>query len=159
MLPMRAIILAVCLPAVLIGGCTAEYATENQFPAARITVRDSWKITGDLTGLGNAIDGDPATAAVSAASYTNAEITLDLGKVCMFNTVIVQHGSDENGFARRVSILTSVDGQEYTLRGASPGNRLVSYFVLVTPVVGRYVRLHVTVPGARPWSVAEIYLQ
>ena len=148
----------ILLPAMLCG-CEVDYSSREKFPAAEISPRSSWKVSGTLRGCENAIDSDPATAATTGHSYDNSVIIVDLGKICLFNTVIADHGSDEFGFCRRVAILTSIDGKKYTHRTAISGTRQVSFFNLVTPTLARYVRLQAIVPGNRPWSIAELYLQ
>ena len=141
------------------GGCDPEYNSRTKFPAAAISDRSIWKVSGGVRAPQNAIDDDLSTAAVTTHSYANRAIIIDLGKVCVFNTVIIEHGDDEFGFCRRVGISTSIDGQEYTQQAAGPGTRKVSIFALVRPVLGRYVRLQAIVPGSRPWSIAEVHLR
>lgn len=141
------------------GGCKPEYNSKTRFPAAAISDRSVWKASGGVRMPENAIDGSLSTAAVSGQSYENRAIVIDLSKVCLFNTIIVEHGSDEFGFCRRVGISTSIDGKKYTHRAAVPGTRKVSIFALVTPVLGRYIRLQAVVPGSRPWSIAEVHLR
>ena len=153
------VLLAAAVFGTIPGACTPEYEGRKTFPAARITPRARWQATGAFDSPELAIDGDRRTAAVSGDSYTNATITIDLGKTCMFNTVIVDHGPEEYGYCRRVSVLTSVNGKDFKARLSAPGTRRVTVFSLVTPVLGRYVRLQATVPGARPWSIGEVYLQ
>lgn len=141
------------------GGCNTEYDSGTKFPAAAISDRKTWRAGGGIRTPASAIDGDLSTAAVSGYSYENKAIVIDLGKVCLFNTIIIQHGNDGLGFCRRVGISTSLDGKDYTHRAAVPGTRKVSFFVLVTPVLARHVRLQAIVPGNRPWSIAEVHLR
>jgi len=148
--------LLICVAA---GGCNPEYDSRTKFPAAAISDRTTWKAGGSVRTPQNAIDGDLSTAAVTGYPYDNRSVVIDLGKVCVFNTIVVEHGSDEFGFCQRVGISTSIDGKEYTHRATVPGTRKVSIFALVTPVLGRYVRLQAIVPGSRPWSLAEVYLR
>lgn len=140
-------------------GCSPEYDSRTRFPAAAISDKKTWKAGGGIPTPASAIDGDLSTAAVSGYSYENKAIVIDLGKVCLFNTIIVEHGSDQYGFCGRVGISTSIDGKEYTHRAAMLGTRKVSIFLLVTPVLARHVRLQAVVPGNRPWSIAEVYLR
>ena len=141
------------------GGCDSEYSSRARFPAAAISDRSTWKAGGAVRMPQNAIDGNLSTAAVTGHTYDNRAILIDLGKVCLFNTIIIEHGNDEFGFCRRVGIWTSIDGKKYTHRAALPGTRRVSIFALVTPVLARYIRLQAVVPGNRPWSIAEVHLQ
>jgi hypothetical protein len=128
-------------------------------PGSSISPRRLWRAYGDLRDPGKAIDGDHSTAAVSGNPYPNAYIELDLGKACVFNRVVVEHGPDENGFPARMAVYTSLDGQAFILQGEVPGKRRVTNALLMAPVLARYVRLQAVSPGARSWSVAEIYLQ
>ena len=141
------------------GGCNPDYDSGTKFPAAAISDRKTWKAGGGVRTPASAIDGNLSTAAVTGYSYENKAIVIDLGKVCLFNMIIVEHGNDEFGFCRRVGIWTSIDGKEYTHRADVPGTRKVSIFALVTPVLARHVRLQAVVAGNRPWSIAEVYLQ
>lgn len=142
-----------------VGGCDPEYNSRTKFPAAAISERVTWKASGGVRAPQSAIDDDLSTAAITSYSYANRVIIIDLGKVCVFNTVIIEHGSDEFGFCRRVGISTSIDGKEYTQQIAGPGTRRVSIFAVIRPVLGRYVRLQAIVPGNRPWSIAEVHLR
>jgi hypothetical protein len=147
--------------AVLASGCdsTAEEGGGAPSPGSVITPRNTWRASGDLRDPAKAIDGDLSTAAVSGNPYANAHIELDLGKPCLFNRLVVEHGPDEHGFPARMAVFTSLDGQTFTSQGEFSGKRHVTNVVLITPVLARYVRLQAVSPGARPWSVAEVYLQ
>lgn len=127
--------------------------------ASAVSKRSNWRIGGDLRDLQNAIDGDFTTAAVSRDDYANATITIDLGKVCLFNTVVIDHGPNELGFCRRVALLTSSDGMTFTHRHIVGGTRRVTIVCFITPTLARYVRLEAVLPGSRPWSVGEVYMQ
>ena len=140
-------------------GCDGQYNSSRRFPAAAISPKQTWKASGGLRTPENAIDGRLSTAAQTGHSYANRSIVIDLGKVCMFNTIIIEHGNDEFGYCRRVGIYTSIDGKEYTHRTSLPGTRRVSIFALVTPVLGRYIRLQAVTPGNSSWSIAEVHLR
>jgi hypothetical protein len=106
-----------------------------------------------------AIDQNVATAAVSSAPDGKGTITIDLSKPCLFNMVVIEHGGNEMGFARRVAVLTSLDGEIFTQRYAGLGTRRVTVLYLGAPVLARFVRLRALVAGDQAWSVAEVYLQ
>ncbi len=145
----------------LVAGCEpAEPETEavHKYPAARISPKNTWTIKGDLGDISAAIDGNPSTAAISTEVYANSTLILDLGKTCMFNTILIEHG-DEMGFCRRMSVSTSIDGKTYTMRTIGPGNRKTSIIALVTPVLARYVQIKALIPGNNAWSISEIDLQ
>jgi hypothetical protein len=140
-------------------GCDGPDPLGGGSPGAPITPRKTWRASGDLREPGKALDGDLSTAAVSGNPYANAYIELDLGKACLFNRVVVEHGPDEHGFPARMAVYTSLDGNSFTLQGEVPGKRRVTNALLMTPLLARYIRLQAVSPGVRPWSVAEIYLQ
>jgi len=128
---------------------------------AKITPRTMWRVVGSggIEGAARALDDDRDTAAVSGASYEKAYVTIDLGKVCLFNMVAIDHGPSEYGFCERVAVLTSLDGGAYTPRQSEPGTRRVSIVSLIRPVLARYVRIRADAESGRPWSIAEVYLQ
>ena len=130
-----------------------------EISSSDITPRSTWRASGDLREPAKAIDGYLSTAAVSGNNYTNAYIGLDLGKVCLFNRIIVDHGPDEHGYPARMAVYTSLDGQNFTLQGEFAGKRSVTNALLLTPVLARYIRLQAVAPGLKPWSVAEIAIQ
>lgn len=142
-----------------VGGCTSPIYEDGRSQAAAISPRTVWQASGDMRGLQAAIDGDVGTAAVSAASDGGGSITLDLGKPCVFNMVVIEHGAGEFAFARRVALLTSLNGISFTQRYSVLGTRRVTILCPAGPILARYVRLQATVPGDLPWTVAEIYLQ
>jgi len=112
-----------------------------------------------LKDVSLAADGATATASVTMHnSYEGAELTIDLGRPCVFNHVAVEHGPDEFGFARQVALLTSSDGRNFQEQRRVAGQRKVTNILLVKAALARYIRLRVAVPGNRPWSVAEVVL-
>jgi len=151
----------IALAAAWLGGCGGPiYGRQSgSLPTASITDRATWQISGTLKNLPSAIDGDVATSAVSFPAGGNGVVTLDLGKPCVFNLIVVDHGPSEMGYAARLAVLTSLDGQKFTRRHVASGTRRVSLLNIVTPTLARYVRLQVVQPGALPWSVGDVYLQ
>jgi hypothetical protein len=149
--------LALLLWAIL--GCSGlpDYQTHS----SEISPRAKWIIVGTrgIEDAAKALDGDRGTAAVSGASYDKAHITIDLGKVCLFNMVVIDHGPNEYGFCGRVAVLTSLDNNAYTPRRSEPGTRRVSIVSLIKPELARYVRIRADAEGSRPWSLGEIYLE
>ncbi|MFW6133196.1 MAG: discoidin domain-containing protein [Planctomycetota bacterium] len=147
----------------LAAGCAPSdlYRNTRQFTSGTLTPRSDWQATGrgfDKPAL--AIDDEPLTVARTSRRYGNAHLTLDLGEVCLFNMVIIDHGgTDEMGFAGRVAVLTSIDGEKFTRCAAAPGTRRITIIPIVTPILARYVRIQAVSPGGRPWSVAEVHLQ
>ncbi len=154
----RVIATAGLVSAVLGGGCGGPTYDTGRAEAAAISPRSAWQATGDLRSVAAAIDQNVATAAVSIETTGRGTITIDLSKPCLFNMVIIEHGADEMGFAPRLAVLTSMDGQTYTQRYLGVGTRRVTILYLGGPVLARYVRLRALTAGQRPWSVAEVYL-
>jgi hypothetical protein len=130
-----------------------------QSPGAVLSERSTWRADGDLDDVNKAIDGNILTIARSTFENPTANLTIDLGKPCVFNRIIIEHGQDEFGYCDRFAVLTSMDGRNYTQQTEMSGVRKVTNVVLVTPVMARYVRLQVTVPGPQPWAVAEVIFQ
>ena len=134
-------------------------STTGGYLGADISKKNTWLARGDLQNPSAAIDGDMATAARSDYDYSGATITIDLGRPCLFQTVIVDHGAGEHGHASTVAVSTSADGKNFIDRHVSPGKRRVTILCLPKPVLARYLRLWVKSPGVQPWNIAEIYLQ
>ena len=149
--------LSLLLWAVLGCGGLPDYQTDS----SRISSRAKWTVVGTrgIEDAAKALDGDRDTAAVSSASYDKAHITIDLGKVCLFNMVVIDHGPSEYGFCGQVAVLTSLDNSAYTPRQSAAGTRRVSIVSLIKPHLARYVRIRADVEGSRPWSLGEIYLE
>ncbi len=143
-------------------GCEDDPAFDPaaQAAAAGVTPRSQWQVRGrDIQDAELAIDGNMATRATTSSSYGSAALTIDLGDPSLFNMLVLEHGSDDMGFAQRVGVSTSLDGQSYTRRAIAPGNRRVTIVCIVTPVLARYVRIEAMKPGQRPWSLAEVQLK
>lgn len=143
-----------------VSGCAdTVYSRSSQAATASVSHYKSWTITGDLNDLPAAIDDNVNTAAVSKSYYSNAYFTIDLGKPCVFNTVILDHGFQFDGYCRRTAVYISADGKNFQYQYAVPGTRRVTILNWVTPVMARYVRVQALAPGEKPWSVAEVYVQ
>ncbi len=140
-------------------GCGSGYVEGPRFAQGTVTPKRKWKVSGSLSNPDRVLDGDAFSAAFSARYYNAGELTIDLGEMCMFNMVVIDHGSEEMGFCRRVAVETSVNGKDFTKRAEVSGTRRVTVISIVTPTLARHVRLKVISPGERRWSVAEIYLQ
>ena len=143
-------------------GCEGDPAFDPaaQAAAAGIAPRSQWQVRG--RGVDNAelaIDGNMATRATTSSSYRDAALTIDLGDPSLFNMLVLEHGAEGMGFAQRVGVSTSLDGQSYTRRAIAPGNRRVTIVCIVTPVLARHIRIEAMQPGQRPWSLAEIQLK
>ncbi len=141
-------------------GAPAIYTpTGGGYLGAEISPKNSWAVRGHLANPPAAADGNLATFARSDYAYRGAELTIDLKKVCLFQTVIIDHGIHEHEYCPRTAVATSVDGAIFTDRLAAPGTRRVTVLCLPGPVLARYLRLRAEVPGPRPWSIAEVYVQ
>ena len=145
----------------LVSGCVSSpiYNASEEHPIGRVSDRRVWRASGDLMTPAAAIDGDLATTATDPRRRANAYLTIDLGKPCMFNLVIVDHGLNQFGFSRRMLVLTSMDGKTFTQRHAVPGTRRITAALLPKFVLARYLRLQAAVSGPRPWSIAEVFIQ
>jgi hypothetical protein len=147
----------------LAGGCdsvTPIYrASTGGFAGSDISPKGTWTATGSLSNPQAALDEDLATAARSDLRVAEPELTLDLKRLCLFQTVIVEHGAEPNGHGRTVSVSTSEDGRLFLQRHVGPGTRRVTILCLPVPVLARYVRLKAAGSGSMPWNVAEVYLQ
>jgi len=143
-------------------GCdTAPIYTEHDRDRAigKVPDRARWQATGTVSDAPKAIDGNVNTAAVAGNGVESPSLMIDLGKEAILNMVVLDHGRNEFGFARQVAVSTSVDGRRFIRRHTSPGTRRVSSLLLVSPVLARYIRLDVIVPGTSPWSVGEVHVQ
>ncbi len=158
----RAASLAVTIGVFLIGGCidSGIYDTEEGGSlVGKLTPRETWKVTGNINEPDKAIDGNLATAAVNVEGVNPAWLTVDLGKQCLFNLAVIDHGRNQYGFARRIAVYTSDDGKEFTHRHTVSGKRRVTAILLPHFVLARYVRFQVVSPGDKPWSIAELFFQ
>ena len=154
---------SVLATAAMLGGCDNVYPiyqpTTGGHAGAHITPKQSWSARGTVRDVGFAIDDDVNTAARSDLRQNDAELVIDLKQLCLFQTVIIEHGSERDGHPRAVSVATSTDGKTFQERHVGPGTRRVTILSLPAPVLARYVRLKVATPGLQAWNVAEVYLQ
>ena len=142
-----------------VAGCAGSYEHGATGLASAVTSRSEWRVSGDLREIVRAVDGQRGSAARAENGRSNTQITIDLGKTCLFNLVVVDHGPNEHGFCGRVALLTSLDGRSFTRRTVIQGTRRVTIFSLVTPTLGRHIRLQAIEAGSEPWSIGEIYVQ
>ena len=157
---LRVAVCAVCLSLPFLGGCASQIYSHQPQVSVNVSPCTSWAITGDhMNNVQWAIDDVLVTAATSDAYYTSAAVTVDLGKPCVFNMVVLDHGIERDGYARRTAVYISMDGKNYQYQYAVPGTRRVTILNWVTPVMARYVRVQAIAPGDRPWSIAELYVQ
>ncbi len=147
--------------AAMAGGCGvgAIYNDPQGSMVGSVSPRAEWAISGDLPNIRTAVDGDVNTCAVSGPAYANSQFTVDLGRPCLFNMVVVDHGPNRDGYPTRLGVLTSNDGKEFVFRHAAPGCRRATTLLMFTPVLARYVRIQALQEGRHPWSVAEVYVQ
>jgi len=163
---MRYVTTWLCLVTALVliasGGCDVpriySQRTDQMF-GAKISPKTQWRASGSVTKPAAAIDGNLDTIARSSYRLAGADLTIDLKGACVFQMIIIDHGSEQTGCARRVGVATSTDGRGFKDRYAGPGARRVTHLLLPKPVLARYVRLKVITPGRRPWAIGEIYIQ
>ncbi len=141
-------------------GCGGElYNDGRRFMPGRISPRGQWVVTSsDLSNPSLVADGNRHTAATSSSRYAHAELTIDLGKECLFNMVAIDHGLKETGYPRTVAVLTSSDGVNFTQQATAPGLRRVTTILLVRAELARYVKIKTVVAGSEPLSIGEVYL-
>ena len=125
----------------------------------RIPSVGQWSAAGTVSNPAQAIDGNIHTAATAANHDANSHLTIDLGKICGFNMVVIDHGREEHGFALRVEVKVSQDGRGFTTVYRGTGTRRVSTFLLDRYRLARFVRIEAAAPGAKPWSIAELHFQ
>jgi hypothetical protein len=145
-----------------LGGCVQQIVpdtpTRNGLNA--VSDRRTWRATGvGIAHPERAIDGDLTTYAVTGPAYQDAYLTIDLGKPCLFNLVRIDHGADQTGCCRRVAVLTSMNGRDFTYRYAVDDIERIATLFLPSPMLARYVRLQVVIQGDKPWAIAEVYLE
>ncbi|MBI5723063.1 MAG: discoidin domain-containing protein [Planctomycetes bacterium] len=133
-------------------GCNPNYGRQL---LGSIPEKNTWVISGNMQDPQKAADGEEATA----ASGGNVLI-IDLGKKGgLLNYIVLSHGSRERGFCRKMCVLTSFDGQNWSQCYKGIGTRKVSHAMLFTPIFTRYLRIQVIEAGDEPWTIAEVYLQ
>jgi hypothetical protein len=154
-----AILLSVALAAM--AGCEASpiYDANPRSLIGSVPERAKWTATGSMKDAANAVDGNLNTAAVAPDDGRPASLLIDLGRPGLLNMIVIDHGREEFGYARQFVAYTSLDGQRFTRRHAASGTRRVSSLLLISPVLARFIRLEVIVPGDRPWTVAEVHMQ
>ena len=154
MILMRWMCALVVITAAVVAGC------DESDGLGELTPKSAWTV--QARGVQNpdyATDGDPNTYATTPEGYRDAALTVDLGEPSLFNMLVIDHGDYEDGYAQRLVVSTSMDGQTYKRRAIAPGNRVVSNVCIVTPVLARYVRIEVVESWWHPWSIAEIQLK
>ncbi len=151
------------LAAGLLGGCGPKFVHNKTVFPKQISPYYVWAISdhprGTFSNLRSAIDNNNLTMATSKKDYKGASVTIDFGRSCLFNSISILHGENEFGFAGRVAVTTSLDGRKFIHRRTFPGNRKITYLLLMTPVRARFVRLTAVSRGSKPWAIAEIYVQ
>ncbi len=147
----------------VMGGCEVVSPVYRQstggYLGADITPKNTWSVRGDLANPAAAADEDISTAARSNYGYTGAELIIDLKKVCLFQTVILEHGTAKSGHCREVDISTGVDGKNFSKKHVAPGTRRFTIISLPAPTLARYVRIKAVSPGRGRWYIAEVYIQ
>lgn len=142
------------------GGTPMIYQDNSQsLLGESLTPKNTWLASGDVTTPASAIDGQVDTLANSGASYAGATFTIDLGRSCVFQTIILDHGRNEDGYAATVEVFTSTDGRIWQPEYVTIGTRRATILSLPKPTLARYLRLRALRPGPGPWSLAEVYLQ
>lgn len=144
-----------------LGGCAGPIYSDREIgSAASISPKSTWRVAGDFRDMAAATDSNISTAATTAVSYDGAKLTIDLGRRCLYNMIVLDQGPrDQMSYCRRISVLISNDGVNFYQVYSAAGTRRITYCPLLTPTMSRYIRLVATVPGDKPWSIAEIYME
>ncbi len=150
------------LLAILASGCDSgpiyqQNTSHNS--KGNISRKAIWTAAGAMLSPANAIDDNIATASLSSASVSRPALMVDLGKACLFNMVVIDHGSNQAQFPNRIALHTSMDGDKFIYQSSTYGTRRVSIVSLYSPVLARYIRLEGIGSGSRAWAIAEVYLQ
>ena len=160
---MRLLLLMIIITLMVSSGCETVSPiyrpTTGGYLGADISPKKTWSCWGSVVNASAVIDEDLTTIARGRFNSAGEEITIDLKRLCLFQTIIIEHGQFERGYCYRLSILTSVDGKKFTKQYDTSGARRVTIILLPKPTVARYIRLKVVKPGPERWAVAEIYLQ
>lgn len=151
----------------LLAGCEGAIPiyrpTTGGYMGTDISEKSTWTARGSVSEPQAAIDGQLATAArgdhSAGASAGTSDLVIDLGRPCLFQTVILDHGHDEHGYCARVGVETSVDGKVFLRQHEAPGTRRATFLCLPGAVTARFIRLRALVPGNRPWTIAEVFVQ
>lgn len=155
-----ALAMGLFMPLVLCGCPGNIWDDTDRGPVASISPKSMWRAYGDFQNPQYAVDGNIDTYAITGTSYEGARLTIDLGRRCLFNMIILDPGpGHEMDYCRRIAVQISYDGVNYRQIYSAPGTRGLTYCDMVTPTVARYIRLVATVPGDRPWAIAEVYLK
>jgi hypothetical protein len=159
MAAMKSLCVFACLSATLLAGCDPNQNGSGNYVGPRITPRRSWVAGGTLPNAALAIDGEVSTAAACESQNAAPELIIDLHEPCEFQSVWIDHGHNEMGYARKLAIATSMDGNSYLDRYVGPDTRRMAILALPGPVLARFIRIKVIIAGLQPWSVAEVSLQ
>lgn len=155
---MRNVVLAAAA-LLLTAGCGVQPVyRETSAGAGTITPRSRWAAAGSVANPRSAIDGNVLTVAAGSPEGGDT-LDLDLGKACVFQTIVLDHGEAEQGFAGRLEVAGSLDGSDYHTEYVTVGQRRITTILLPRPALAQHVRLRVVEPGPAAWTVAELYLQ
>jgi hypothetical protein len=158
--PVATWILFVALPALAGCGFAPIYGeSQTSYLSNALTPRRQWSASGTVSSPPSAIDGSLDTAAIAPSQSPGQQLTLDLGKSCIFSMVAIDHGRELDGFARSVEVSVSPDGTDFQPVFTGVGTRRVTVLVLPKATLGRFVRIRALTAGNRPWTLAEVYLQ
>jgi hypothetical protein len=158
----RSIIILAALSAALAAGCEGPATVYTDPGAAAVEAipdKAEWSAEGNLDSPPSASDGDLLTIARTPTGSGTGSLVIDMGRPAVVQTIIVDHGSEESGYARRLRAAFSVSGRTWSDEYTVSGTRRVTILSLPKPVLARHIRLEVLGPGPRPWAVAEVFVQ
>jgi hypothetical protein len=144
----------------LLAGCDFNFQDgQNDLVSGAMAPRGQWRVAAS-SGMQNAaaaLDGNMMTFATTAERYRTASITVDFGRPCFFNMIVLRHGAKEFGFARKVSLSVSMDGKTFTPVQTVLGTRKITYMLMFSSTTARYIRLTAEQPGSSAWAIGELY--
>ena len=145
----------------VMAGCNESYrqSSSRLSPAAGVSELFRWHASGTVTAPGRAIDGNLSTAASAGPGVIDPTIQIDLGSLCHFNMIVIEHGGDSRGYAKAVWVLTSCDGVEFKAIYKAAGTRGRTCLLLGGSQLARYVRLQGVLEDGRRWSIGEVVIQ
>ena len=126
--------------------------------------RDGWTATASASGSADVLDGDIDSSWTTGAAQTGTEwVQVDLTTPTLFNRILLDAGSDVDGWPAEYEVLVSDDGSTWrsvARADGTPPDDVTSEITTTrfAPQVARYVRVEQHGARTTPWAVAELNL-
>ena len=121
-----------------------------------VSAKSDWQIHTLLANRVALADGDMTTVAASSREHRKGDwILIDLGCLCLFQSVRQHHGDAEPPPTYRVDT-AGEEGFPFTLEFVGPGEHGESVATFPRPVHARFIRITVLEDSPQPWRVAEL---